>query len=524
MHNYNDENTLKNVDSGVTCLIAKNPDTETCEIDSLFRQQVTIDELQSMLLFFFEYCCSINSQNTSIGDMMIYMGKKTRLIVATREFQFAISQYLGKVGQQKMWSNKLITKILAGGLLALNLMGCAQTTDEAYLRQGEEWNESVNFFDNNAYRITSLMAGNVGGYYAFIDTWGEIFLTEDFKTSTKSLALKNSLSRVDSVLATAIWKQDTLKAIVVTSEENFYTEDYLTWNSISGITPVENVDYYTNAKCGNWRMHGAFFIKKNTDFWITKNFDTTWTHLTLPFDGNVYVTDNNIIIGSASSDNLILIDSSFNLSSVPNILKTASYGNNHYMNVYDNRLFGFGTNGICFAEENFAVLQEIPFINPIPRMWADMEFYNGKIFFFLENGDLKYLDVQEPSEFKSCNLTIPFGEGANSLSVVESAGVISAYNYSQPNSLFISFDEGNSFKKVEKLDSNYNFGTVFSIEALNLYGTLGYQYDSESGFYFYKLYTSRGHEAGSDIISESLNGMSSSENGFVQFSNDFVLK
>ena len=52
MHNYNDENTLKNVDSGVTCLIAKNPDTETCEIDSLFRQQVTIDELQSMLMLF----------------------------------------------------------------------------------------------------------------------------------------------------------------------------------------------------------------------------------------------------------------------------------------------------------------------------------------------------------------------------------------------------------------------------------------------------------------------------------------
>lgn len=129
------------------------------------------------------------------------------------------------------------------------------------------------------------------------------------------------------MLATAIWKQGTLKAIVVTSEEN----------------------YYTNAKCGNWRTPGAFFIKKNSDFWITKNFDTTWTHLTLPF-----------------------------------------------------------------------------------------------------------------------------GQGANSLNVVESAGVISAYNYSQPNSLFISFDGGNSFKKVEKLDSNYNFGTVFSIETLNLYGTLGY--------------------------------------------------
>lgn len=424
--------------------------------------------------------------------MMIYMGKNPRLTAATREFQFAISQYLEKVGQQEMWSDKLITKFLASGLLALNLIGCVQTTDGVYSRQGEDWNESVNFFDNNAYRITSLMAGKVGGYYAFIDTWGEIFLTEDFKTSTKSLALKNSLSRVDSVLATAIWKQGTLKAIVVTSEENYYTEDYLTWNSISGITPVENVDYYTNAKCGNWRTPGAFFIKKNSDFWITKNFDTTWTHLTLPFDGNVYVTDNNIIIGSAGSDNLILIDSSFNLSSVPNILKTASYGNNHYMNVYDNRLFGFGTNGICFADENFESLQENAFITPIPQMWASMEFYNGRIFFFSSDGELKYIDVQNPSEFKSCNLTIPFGQGANSLNVVESAGVISAYNYSQPNSLFISFDGGNSFKKVEKLDSNYNFGTVFSIETLNLYGTLGYQYDSDSGFYFYKLYTSPG--------------------------------
>ena len=193
---------------------------------------------------------------------------------------------------------------MASGLLALNLIGCVQTTDGVYSRQGEDWNESVNFFDNNAYRITSLMTEKVGGYYAFIDTWGEIFLTEDFKTSTKSPALKNSLSRVDSVLATAIWKQGTLKAIVVTSEEN----------------------YYTNAKCGTWRTPGAFFIKKDLDFWITKNFDTTWTHLTLSF-----------------------------------------------------------------------------------------------------------------------------GQGTNSLNVVESAGVISAYNYSQPNSLFISFDGGNSFKRSKNL-------------------------------------------------------------------------
>ena len=52
-----------------------------------------------------------------------------------------------------MWSDKLITKFLASGLLALNLIGCVQTTDGVYSRQGEDWNESVNFFDNNAYKL-----------------------------------------------------------------------------------------------------------------------------------------------------------------------------------------------------------------------------------------------------------------------------------------------------------------------------------------------------------------------------------
>ena len=93
------------------------------------------------------YTESITSQNFSIGDMMIYMGKNPRLTATPREFQFAISQYLGKVEQQEMWSDKLITKFLASGLLALNLIGCVQTTDGVYSRQGEDWNESVNFFE-----------------------------------------------------------------------------------------------------------------------------------------------------------------------------------------------------------------------------------------------------------------------------------------------------------------------------------------------------------------------------------------
>ena len=493
-------------------------------IERFFSHQATIDELQSLSLLFSEYCGSINSQNPLVGDMMIYMGKNPRLTAATREFQFAISQYLGKVGQQEMWSDKLITKFLAGGLLALNLIGCVKTTDGVYSKQGEDWKESSDFFDDNAYRITTLMAGNIGGYYAFIDTWGTVFLTKDFKTSTKSLALKNTISRVDSVLATAIWKQDSLKAIVVTTEGNYYTEDYITWNSISGISPIEGVDYYTNAKCGNWKTPGAFWIKKNTDLWITKSFDATWSHLSLPFDGSVYVTDNNLIIGSISSDNLILIDSAFNLSTVPNILKTASYGRNYYINIYDNKLFAFGQNGFCIANENLTEIQTTAFTTPIPQTWDSMEFYNNRIFFFTTNGELNYLDLQDLSEFKSCNCTIPFGQGANSLVVVESKGIISAYNYSQSDTLYISFDGGNSFKKVENLDGNYNFGTVFFIEELNIYGTLGWKSDPDSGWYFYKLYVSRDREAGSGIISESKDLLSASENGYVVFSDGIAFK
>ena len=67
-------------------------------------------------------------------------------------------------------------------------------------------------------------------------------------------------------------------------------------------------------------------------------------------------------------------------------------------------------------------------------------------------------------------------------------------------------------KKNQDLDFGINY--AFFIKDLNL--TFA---KTSRGFY-----TSRGREAGSGIISESLDEKSSSENGFVQFSNDFALK
>lgn len=511
---YSDDQDSMTAFSDIMSLLddASNPNVKAnLLVQRLVAADAFIKRLETLSLLFSEYCGSITSQNPSIGDMMIYMGKNPRLTSAAREFQFAISQYLGTRGGQEMWSDKLITKFLASGLLALNLIGCVQATDSVYSRQGEGWKESVDFFKDEINIVTNVVGSKVGGYYAVMDQRGFCYLTEDFISSTKSLSLSNKFYHNESLLDAGVYKKE--KIVVITTHNVYYTEDYNEWNVIQDIskaTENEIVD------CGNWKTPALFYIKLDKSLYITSDFNS-WQEITLPFDGDVYITNKYLIIGRPSSDNLILIDNSLQVLTVANVFKTSTYGGNFFIGVNDNTLFAFGGNGISFANEDLTQIQEVSYA-PISTVWNDICFYNNRIFFITTEGfcsRLCYIDLNSPSEIIPTDCIYNLSEGAAAYHVTETKGVISVFNTASPDLLYISFDGGNSFKTVECTDSYRFAGGVFYIEEMGIYALIKRDYQ-----WNHKLYTTKGREAGSGIISESIG----TENGNIVFSNGLGFK
>ena len=238
--------------------------------------------MTALEVLFKEYVGSITSQNPAIGDTMIYMGKNPRLTSANREFQFAISEYLGKVGNAEMWKDKLITRTLLSGLLALNIMSCVQTTDAVYSEAGS-FIEKTNWDESK--RPLLILAFPLNGKYGIIDSNNTLYTTSDFKNYNSGIDLRSQIGSSDVKGSIKFGNQYFLRqssSLYKTNDFQNYTQVF-TGQQISSVNKIENESvkmmfFY----CGREKK-----VHYSAD---ATNWDAfTWEH------GSIYTTDNCIL-------------------------------------------------------------------------------------------------------------------------------------------------------------------------------------------------------------------------------------
>ena len=256
----------------------------TAFVENLFADKATINELQSMSVLFKDYCGSIMSQNPNIGDTMIYMGKNPRLSSVTREFQFAISEYLGKVGQQEMWSDKLITKILASGILALSVMGCVQATEGVYSHIGEALEETNVKQQNIKVVINSSVADYKGGVISVSNNSSSFYMTKDWKNYTNVYTLN------DTVIAAKRYRDNIY---ILTKSKLYKTSDVENFSEVTSI-PYQGVEYNS---INRWVKNQLLLIttKGNIIYYSQDGVNWSQAQGTNNFTYDLCITDDRII-------------------------------------------------------------------------------------------------------------------------------------------------------------------------------------------------------------------------------------
>ncbi len=490
-------------------------------IENLFSQQATIDELQSLSLLFSEYCGSVNSQNPSVGDMMIYMGKNPRLTAATREFRFAISQYLGKIGGQEMWSDKLVTKFLAGGLLALNLMGCVQTTDAVYSKVGESntWKE-VDLDGSDTSPIYSVSGDSINGLFAVIKYDGSIFITKDFESYTRSNSLKNMLTD-ENLVDVAVVHGSNQTCLILTNKKLFKTHDYQTFQNIS--------PWQSAASTGNiinfWRKKNTLFVCRNNVLFLTsandENFSQWQTVSLSESPSEILCVDDCLVAVEQNKIELIKkTENGFAIEEYDNYFSDVDIGS-FFLLSKDNLIVAVGTSGIAICKKDYSGIESVKNYptTSFGGMWANKVFYNNKLFCCMSApGDTTFAlySIDFSSDTPSVEKKLDFPSGSYGAFFVGVCGDL-VWTCFTGTPVYISTDGGNTFsQKIDPPNNTAYFRGMSYISELNLYmGSWTYSSDSSTHFF-----VSRGREAGSGIIAENF----SPNMGYVVWSNGLIIQ
>ena len=465
----------------------------TAFVENLFADKATINELQSMSVLFKDYCGSIMSQNPNIGDTMIYMGKNPRLSSVTREFQFAISEYLGKVGQQEMWSDKLITKILASGILALSVMGCVQATEGVYSGVEKYWQET-NFSEvaeknnNNNFGIVGIVDLK---RYGIEDTYDFPFyiLTNSNKVyGSKDLINYEYINETPARPKTG--KVINNKVYILTDGGLYHTDDFINYNRLINDGDVNRIYYWVN-------KNKIVVTTSDNIVYVSDNDGVTWRSVAENLENDIYFNNEIALIGLKNSQSKKTTDF-VNFTNINNPF-TCAYD----VNVQDNSFIGFDV-----------VARKIKIITDTNNLTTEIL---GNI-----EGDCQLLSVRFENNkilYKSTNYNTEENElwefdikTKNSKKLYSS---MSNYGYSIQNGLYFlatvyelkkSKDYGETWEKVS-ISKEIESATNITIPTL-VYMTSENLYLIEAGWYKAgqtgcNLYISRGREAGSGIIDES---------------------
>lgn len=164
--------------------LASNNTQAVAIVQRLVASDIFVNNLSAQKILFQHFVASVSSENPALGDMMIYMGKNPKNNTAASEYQFSISKYIGKLGNQEMWKDMLTTKILASGLLSLMITGCVDVSDDVKIANNSS------FVDTGFYEIQQekdagsyIRTMNVfNNQYFCISTSGSIFLSKDLNS------------------------------------------------------------------------------------------------------------------------------------------------------------------------------------------------------------------------------------------------------------------------------------------------------------------------------------------------------
>lgn len=163
---------------------ASNNTQAVAIVQRLVASDIFVNNLAAQKILFQHFVASVSSENPTLGDMMIYMGKNPKNNTAASEHQFSISKYIGKFGEQEMWKDMLTTKILASGLLSLMITGCVDVSDDVKIAN----NSSI--VDTGFYEIQKenddkepIRAVSIfNNQYVFISANGAIFLSKNLNS------------------------------------------------------------------------------------------------------------------------------------------------------------------------------------------------------------------------------------------------------------------------------------------------------------------------------------------------------
>ena len=440
---------------------------------------------------------------------MIYMGKNPRLQFPSREYQFAISQYAGKVGNQEVWKDNFVTKLLTSGLLALNLMGCIQTTDEVYSKLGESWTESKFESDISYYGIGTPVAGK----YADFTNDATIYLTKDYLNFETSTALSAKMAEVGDtpVGIKGVFGYNN-RCYAIGNTKLYYTEDWNTWKVESSVNVGSRISngYWITGQKYIFRSDNKLYWCDNTNIWHNLNLpnfisDTVSTSLLF--------SNEKLIVLAQSCENMVAVNLEMETQTIENIF----YGKGQVFQI-DNSFFVFSANSLYEASLDFSTITLIANYE-LGSVWVDMVVFQNRIYFCNRSGSsevLKYIEIANPSVIKETNAVIPWHVGGSRICISVSQDVLTFFdNQYYGSSVFVTKD-GDNFVEVKSPNSEYRPWSIFPIQGLNCWVAL-YIDSNEIPKQHYSV--SRGREAGSGITSESLN----SNNNYVQFSNSFKM-
>ena len=467
----------------------------TAFIQNLFADKASINELQSMSVLFKEYCGSITSQNSNIGDTMIYMGKNPRLSSVTREFQFAISEYLGKVGQQEMWSDKLITKILASGILALSVMGCVQATDGVYsgvylqktnIEQKNiryligspigEWvggvvvqdgTDGVFYMTKNwlyyeeVYTINDFIECQIFKDFLYIITKTKLYKTKDFSTVTQVSSIGYSGQYYNKITS---WQKNGLLLVLTINNKIYYSQDGENWNSLETTTALTFGVVINDYRMVNYLS--AMNPNLEYYYWDDNQIKKT-------------ILDNNPFSVNGESGYVTLlrgVDNSY-------ICRTL-IGNNYNSYIIS----------VSYDLQNKTILinsdQNVGYAGISKNNLYYGEIENGTYYVYsksLINGDVTLKFQHTATGRQECEINNDFG-----------------YIHLEENNnfhMYITYDGGETFKEIKIPETSIIFAIPYKLKEIEIYAIY-----KDNG---YNLYISRGREAGSGVVDEAFNTQSS---------------
>lgn len=512
---------------------ASNNTQAVAIVQRLVASDIFVNNLSAQKILFQHFVASVSSENPTLGDMMIYMGKNPKNNTAASGYQFSISKYIGKLGKQEMWKDMLTTKILASGLLSLMITGCVDVSDDVKIANNSS------FVDTGFYEIQQekdagsyIRTMNVfNNQYFCISTSGSIFLSKDLNSDfTYNDTLKKAAGAQNFISACIVGG----KMYCLTKTKLLSSSDLLNWDTLLETNEIILSGSY-------WKNKNKYVIhaEDNTDETLyifdfdSQTFNTLKTSCIYTFlisDDYVFLYDlEEMIFYITDGNTLTPIDLSIpyaNIGYIPFEL-LASYNNKFYITALSKNQPSTGFNydfyEISYDDGNFKatlLFQEKTFYfriqystHKVLTPYGIVVNYNKFLYLLDWNGDIT--DISPDSTKENTLTYFYYTEGFAYFIKAYSGTVYVSENLKEWKTLTVPLNSAHN--------NPYIYG-VFFINNLQLFLTVG----TSSSKYIVDIFKMEKVSVGESLKSlqerPCIQSADFNTNGYVQWSNGFLIQ